>query len=250
MLRGCPGPGGVAPPGGTDMTAYTVHELVVPATMDDDPGTVQAFREWVAVPNARRGRRSPDSGTRSGTGRGTTAVPAIEPGRAEPTVRWSVTTTGRAVAAGSYDTEAGTADARTAGWRSASRPSTVAAGSGRSSPSTSRASPEQQGRTQWKTYAVSRQVGSGVRPRVPAGAHRVRRRARGRSRGPVPDGPRLAVRPGEPDQPAGHCPPTTPSCASCTTAASAAAGPDYACTPGPGRPRTGGTRASRCSRPG
>ncbi|MBT1630882.1 hypothetical protein [Curtobacterium flaccumfaciens] len=33
------------------MTTYTVDEITVPATMDDDPAVVSVFREWVDVQN-------------------------------------------------------------------------------------------------------------------------------------------------------------------------------------------------------
>ncbi len=34
------------------MSTYTVEELVVPATMDDDPELVRAFSDWLAVSDA------------------------------------------------------------------------------------------------------------------------------------------------------------------------------------------------------
>lgn len=137
------------------MTAYTVHELDVPATMDDDPAKVRAFREWLAVSDAA------EVDVHGLTELSWTADEYLpmchEPGA--PSRLFVVREDdGPVVAAGSYDTkqEPGTTNC----WMAVGvLPSHQRRGVGTLLADHLEAVARADGRTQWKTYAVSRQVG-------------------------------------------------------------------------------------------
>ncbi|ROP74887.1 GNAT family N-acetyltransferase [Curtobacterium sp. PhB115] len=142
------------------MTTYSVDELVVPATMNDDPATVQSFRDWLAVSDAAEV--------------GVHGLPELawtpeeylpmchEPGA--PSRLFAVRDTdGAVVAAGSYDTkqEAGTTNC----WLAAGvAPEHQRRGIGTLLADHLEGVARADGRTQWKTYAVSRQVGPAAGP--------------------------------------------------------------------------------------
>ena len=142
------------------MTAYTVHELVVPATMDDDPGTVQAFREWLAVSDAAE---VAVHGLRELVWEPDEYLPMChEPGA--PSRLFAVRDeTGATIAAGSYDTkqEPGTSNC----WLAVGvAPEHLRRGVGTLLADHLEGIARAEGRTQCKTYAVSRQVGPASGP--------------------------------------------------------------------------------------
>ena len=147
------------------MTAYTVHELDVPATMADDPAKVRAFREWLAVSDAAE---VDVHGLTELSWQPEEYLPMCHEPEAPSRLFVVRDGDGTVVAAGSYDTKrapgtpncwiaigvAPTHQRRGIGTLLADHLEGVARG---------------EGRTQWKTYAVSRQVrpGSGAGHVVP-----------------------------------------------------------------------------------
>ncbi|WP_185002618.1 MULTISPECIES: GNAT family N-acetyltransferase [unclassified Curtobacterium] len=138
------------------MTAYTVHELVVPATMDDDPGVVQAFREWVDVQN--RAEVS-ITGLPELLWTPEEQLPYLIDPDAPSRLFLARDDVGTAVGAGSYDSKA-VADSPNCWMAVSVAPEHRRRGIGTLLAEHVEAVARQQGRTQWKTYAVSRQVGS------------------------------------------------------------------------------------------
>lgn len=150
------------------MTAYTVHELVVPATMDDDPGTVQAFREWVDVQN--RAEVS-ITGLPELLWTPEEQLPYLIDPDAPSRLFLVRDDEGTAVGAGSYDSKA-TADAPNCWLAVSVAPEHRRRGIGTLLAGYVEDVARQQGRTQWKTYAVSRHVGAASGPgflRAPTG---------------------------------------------------------------------------------
>jgi GNAT superfamily N-acetyltransferase len=138
------------------MTTYTVHELDVPATMTDAPGKVGAFRKWLAVSD--RAERDVH-GLAELSWEPEEYLPMChEPGA--PSRLFVVRDgTSTVVAAGSYDTkqEPGTSNC----WMAVGvDPAHQRRGIGTVLADHLEAVARADGRTQWKTYAVSRQIGS------------------------------------------------------------------------------------------
>ncbi|MBT2502590.1 GNAT family N-acetyltransferase [Curtobacterium sp. ISL-83] len=140
------------------MTAYSVEELDVPATMHDDERKVRDFRDWLAVSDAAEHavhgvpelRWTPEE-----------YLPMChEPGA--PSRLFVVRDDhGVVVAAGSYDTkqEPGTTNC----WLALGvHPSHQRRGIGTLLADHLEALARAEGRTQWKTHAVSRQVGPAI----------------------------------------------------------------------------------------
>jgi GNAT superfamily N-acetyltransferase len=137
------------------MTAHTVHELTVPTTMDDDPDTVQAFRDWLAVSDAAE---HAVHGLSELAWKPEEYLPLChEPGA--PSRLFVVRDgDGSVVASGSYDTkqEPGTTNC----WLAVGvAPEHRRRGVGTLLADHLEGLARAEGRTQWKTYAVSRQVG-------------------------------------------------------------------------------------------
>ncbi|MBA8989674.1 GNAT superfamily N-acetyltransferase [Curtobacterium pusillum] len=137
------------------MTAYTVHELDVPTTMDDDPEKVRAFREWLAVTDAAE---VDVHGLTELSWKPEEYLPMChEPGA--PSRLFVVRADGgTVVAAGSYDTKQapGTPNC----WIALGvLPEHQRHGIGSLLADHLERIAREDGRTQWKTYAVSRQVG-------------------------------------------------------------------------------------------
>ncbi len=169
------------------VTAYTVEELDVPATMDDDPARVRAFCDWLAVSDAAE---EAVHGLPELSWKPAEYLPMChEPGAPS---RLFVVRDGRGavVAAGSYDskTEPGTTNC----WLFARRPPRSPASCiGSLLADHLEALARSEGRTQWKTYAVSRQVGAATGPgfvQAPTGAGAVRRTRQGCASSPVAAG--------------------------------------------------------------
>ncbi|WP_161598080.1 GNAT family N-acetyltransferase [Curtobacterium flaccumfaciens] len=142
------------------MTTYTVDEITVPASMDDDPAVVSVFREWVDVQNRAEVA--------------TTHLPEllwtpeeqlpylIDPDA--PSRLFLVRDDeGTAVGAGSYDSKA-TADAPNCWIAVSVAPEHRGRGVGTLLAEHLEDVARGQGRTQWKAYAVSRQVGPASGP--------------------------------------------------------------------------------------
>ncbi|MGN8048409.1 GNAT family N-acetyltransferase [Curtobacterium sp. 22159] len=142
------------------MTAYTVHELTVPATMDDDPVAVQAFRDWLRVSDAAE---VAVHGLTELSWRPEEYLPLChEPGA--PSRLFVVRDdAGTVVASGSYDTKQDPSTPNC--WLAVGvAPEHQRRGVGTLLADHLEALARAEGRTQWKTYAVSRQVGPGVGP--------------------------------------------------------------------------------------
>ena len=142
------------------MTAHTVHELVVPTSMDDEPARVDAFREWLAVSDAAE---VDVHGLPELSWKPEEYLPVCrEPGA--PKRLFAVRDhTGSIVAAGSYDTKQapGTSNC----WLTLGvHPDHQRRGIGTLLADHLEAVARADGRTQWKTYAVSRQVGPASGP--------------------------------------------------------------------------------------
>ncbi|WP_181429140.1 GNAT family N-acetyltransferase [Curtobacterium sp. MCSS17_008] len=139
---------------------YTVEELVVPTTMDDEPDRVQAFRDWLAVSDAAE---VAVHGLPELSWTPAEYLPMChEPGA--PSRLFVVRdAAGEVVASGAYDskTEPGTTNC----WLSLGvRPDRQRRGIGTLLADHLEGVARAEGRTQWKTYAVSRQVGPGDGP--------------------------------------------------------------------------------------
>lgn len=137
-----------------------VEELVVPATMDDDPELVLAFSDWLAVSDAAE---IAVHGLPELAWTPAEYLPMChEPG--SPSRLFVVRDdTGEVVAAGAYDskTEPGTTNC----WLSVGvRPDRQRRGFGTLLADHLELLARAEGRTQWKTYAVSRQVGAAEGP--------------------------------------------------------------------------------------
>jgi len=137
------------------MTAYTVHELTVPASMDDDPAAVEAFREWVAAQNAAE---VAVTGLPEILWTAEEQLPYLLDPDAPSRLFVVRDAGGTVVAAGSYDTkrEPGTPNC----WIAIGvDPAHQRRGVGTLLADHVEGIARAEGRTQWKTYAVSRQVG-------------------------------------------------------------------------------------------
>jgi GNAT superfamily N-acetyltransferase len=151
------------------VTAYTVEELDVPATMDDDPARVRAFCDWLVVSDAAE---VAVHGLPELAWEPAEYLPMChEPGA--PSRLFVVRDgQGTVVASGSYDskTEPGTTNC----WLSLGvHPEHQRRGIGTLLADHLEALARAEGRTQWKTYAVSRQVGPATGPgylQAPTGA--------------------------------------------------------------------------------
>ena len=147
------------------MTAYTVHELDVPATMADDPAKVRAFREWLAVSDAAE---VDVHGLPELSWRPEEYLPMCHEPEAPSRLYVVRDGDGTVVAAGSYDTKRapGTPNC----WIAIGvAPAHQRRGIGTLLADHLEGVARSEGRTQWKTYAVSRQVrpGSGAGHVVP-----------------------------------------------------------------------------------
>ena len=147
------------------MTAYTVHELDVPATMADDPAKVRAFREWLAVSDAAE---VDVHGLPELSWRPEEYLPMCHEPEAPSRLYVVRDGDGTVVAAGSYDTKRapGTPNC----WIAIGvAPAHQRRGIGTLLADHLEGVARAEGRTQWKTYAVSRQVrpGSGAGHVVP-----------------------------------------------------------------------------------
>lgn len=147
---------------GTDSvdSDLTVEELVVPATMDDDPARVQAFRDWLAVSDAAE---VAVHGLAELPWTPAEYLPMChEPGA--PSRLFVVRDgSGAVVAAGAYDTK--TEPGTTNCWLSLGvRPDRQRRGIGTLLADHLEGVARADGRTQWKTYAVSGQVGPAEGP--------------------------------------------------------------------------------------
>ncbi|WP_439693577.1 GNAT family N-acetyltransferase [Curtobacterium sp. SP.BCo] len=137
------------------MTTYTVHELQVPATMDDDPTTVQAFRDWLAVSDAAE---VDVHGLTELSWKPEEYLPMCHEPEAPSRLFVVRDPDGTVVAAGSYDTKQapGTPNC----WLAVGvAPEHQGRGVGTLLADHLEQVARSEGRTQWKTYAVSRQVG-------------------------------------------------------------------------------------------
>ena len=142
------------------MTAYTVHELDVPATMDDDAATVQAFRDWVRAQNAAE---VAVTGLPEILWTPEEQLPYLLDPEAPSRLFVVRDPDGDVVAAGSYDTKQapGTPNC----WIAvAVAPDHQRRGIGTLLAEHLEGIAREDGRTQWKTYAVSRQVGPASGP--------------------------------------------------------------------------------------
>ena len=145
----------------TDTTdSWTVEELVVPTTMDDDPGVVQAYREWVAVQNAAE---VDVTGLTELLWTPEEQLPYLLDTDAPSRLFVVRAPDGTVVAAGSYDTKQapGTPNC----WIGVSVvPAVQRRGVGTLLADHIDGIARADGRTQWKAYAVSRQVGPASGP--------------------------------------------------------------------------------------
>ena len=142
------------------MTAYTVHELDVPATMADDPAKVRAFREWVAVQNAAE---VDVTGLPEILWTPEEQLPYLLDPEAPSRLFAVRDADGTAVAAGSYDTKVAP-DTPNCWIAVAVAPGHQRRGVGTLLADQVEGIARAEGRTQWKTYSVSRQVGSASGP--------------------------------------------------------------------------------------
>jgi GNAT superfamily N-acetyltransferase len=147
------------------MTPYTVHELDVPVTMADDPAKVQAFREWLAVSDAAE---VDVHGLTELSWQPEEYLPMCHEPEAPSRLYVVRDAEGTIVAAGSYDTKQapGTPNC----WMAIGvAPAHQRRGIGTLLADHLEGVARGEGRTQWKTYAVSRQVrpGSGAGHLVP-----------------------------------------------------------------------------------
>ncbi|KQS09271.1 hypothetical protein ASG04_10455 [Curtobacterium sp. Leaf183] len=134
---------------------YRVIELDVPTTMTDDPGRVRAFREWVAVQNAAE---VDVTGLPELLWTPEEQLPYLLDPEAPSRLFAVRAPDGTTVAAGSYDTKSapGTPNC----WIAiAVTPDHQRHGVGTLLADHLEAIARDQGRTQWKTYAMTRQVG-------------------------------------------------------------------------------------------
>ncbi|MFJ3384491.1 MULTISPECIES: GNAT family N-acetyltransferase [unclassified Curtobacterium] len=154
MLLGCPGT--VLGGGGT--TVYRVIEVDVPATMDADPAGVQAFREWVAVQNAAE---VAVTGLPELLWTPEEQLPYLLDPEAPSRLVALRSPDGTIVAAGSYDTKQAP-DTPNCWISVAVHPDHQRRGLGTLLADHLEGIARADGRTQWKTYAVSRQVGPAV----------------------------------------------------------------------------------------
>jgi len=163
MLLGCPADG---TGGGRNHTVYRVVELDVPATMTDDPAKVRAFQEWVDVSN-----RSEVAvhGLAELAWKAEEQLPLQHDPEAPSrlfVVRDETTDSedgGIVVAAGAYDSK--TAEGTPNCWISIGvDPEHRRRGIGTLLADHIEGIARAEGRTQWKTYAVSRQVGPAAGP--------------------------------------------------------------------------------------
>jgi GNAT superfamily N-acetyltransferase len=137
------------------MTAYTVHELEVPATMGDGPAKVRAFREWLAVSDAAE---VDVHGLTELSWQAEEYLPLCHEPEAPSRLFVVRDPEGTVVAAGSYDTKQtpGTTNC----WIALGvAPARRRRGIGTLLADHLEGIARAEGRTQWKTYAVSRQVG-------------------------------------------------------------------------------------------
>lgn len=142
------------------MTAYTVHELDVPRTMDDDPAVVAAFRDWVAVQNAAE---VAVTGLPEILWTAEEQLPYLLDPEAPSRLVVVHDPDGTTVASGAYDTKqaAGTPNC----WITVSvHPDHQRRGVGTLLADHLEQLARTDGRTQWKTYAPSRQVGPATGP--------------------------------------------------------------------------------------
>ncbi|WP_144709893.1 GNAT family N-acetyltransferase [Curtobacterium pusillum] len=142
------------------MTDYTVHELDVPATMDDDPEKVRAFLDWLRVSDAAEVdvHHLPELSWKPEE-----YLPMCHEPEAPSRLFVVRTDDGSVVAAGSYDTKQapGTPNC----WLAMGvRPDHQRRGVGTLLADHLEGVARADGRTQWKTYAVSRQVGPASGP--------------------------------------------------------------------------------------
>ena len=155
-----PTTGPTVPADDTVPADHTVHEVVVPASMSDDAGLVRAFAEWLDVSDTAEAavhgldelRWTPEE-----------YLPMCHTPGAPSRLFVVRDADGRTVAAGSYDTkqEPGTPNCRMA---VGVLPSHRRRGVGTLLADHLAAVARADGRTQWKTYAVSRQVGGQAGP--------------------------------------------------------------------------------------
>ncbi|PZE29313.1 hypothetical protein DEJ09_10475 [Curtobacterium sp. MCLR17_055] len=158
MLPGCPPPGRAA--FGAVMTTYTVDEITVPAAMDDDPATVATFAEWLAVSD---GAEAAVHGLHELAWTPEEYLPLCREPGAPSRLVVARDDRGTVVGAGSYDTkqEPGTTNC----WLSVGvDPEHQRRGVGTLLADHLESMARADGRTQWKTYAVSRQVGPASGP--------------------------------------------------------------------------------------
>lgn len=142
------------------MSTYRVEELVVPATMDDDPERVRAFCDWLAVSDAAE---VAVHGLTELSWKPAEYLPMChEPG--SPSRLFVVRDPdGSVVGAGSYDTK--TEPGTTNCWLAVGvRPDRQRRGIGTLLADHLEGLARAEGRTQRKTYAVSRQVGPATGP--------------------------------------------------------------------------------------
>lgn len=142
------------------MTAYTVEELVVPTTMDDDPVHVRAFREWLAVSDAAE---VAVHGLPELAWTPEEYLPTCREPEAPSRLFAVRAADGTIVGAGSYDSK--TAPGTTNCWLAVGvHPDHQRQGIGTLLADHLEQLARAEGRTQWKTYAVSRQVGPASGP--------------------------------------------------------------------------------------
>ncbi|MDT0210497.1 GNAT family N-acetyltransferase [Curtobacterium sp. BRD11] len=137
-----------------------VEELVVPATMDDDPELVRAFSDWLAVSDAAE---VAVHGLPELAWTPAEALPMCREPDAPSRLFVVRDGDGEVVASGAYDskTEPGTTNC----WLSVGvRPDRQRRGIGTLLADHLEGVARAEGRTQWKTHAVSRQVGPGDGP--------------------------------------------------------------------------------------
>jgi len=142
------------------MTTYTVDEITVPAPMDDDPATVATFAEWLAVSD---GAEAAVHGLHELAWTPEEYLPLCREPGAPSRLVVARDDRGTVVGAGSYDTkqEPGTTNC----WLSVGvDPEHQRRGVGTLLADHLESMARADGRTQWKTYAVSRQVGPASGP--------------------------------------------------------------------------------------
>jgi GNAT superfamily N-acetyltransferase len=142
------------------MSTYTVDEITVPASMDDDPATVATFAEWLAVSD---GAEAAVHGLHELAWTPEEYLPLCREPGAPSRLVVARDDRGTVVGAGSYDTkqEPGTTNC----WLSVGVvPEHQRRGVGTLLADLLESMARADGRTQWKTYAVSRQVGPASGP--------------------------------------------------------------------------------------